>query len=149
MTELSYITYQWDDADIQTIYPEENSKAQLETEIDAMAGKHKLTVIAVNTNNKTTTKTQEVDGQDQSAKPSVSASKDSADRSKILFSATDANGLKNLAFTINGQRYELPASENQKELQYTFQVKEGHYSISVEAENIYGQKEAQNFIYDY
>lgn len=149
MAELSYVTYQWDDSDIQTIYPEENSKAQLETEIDAMSGKHKLTVIAVNTNNKTTTKTQEVDGVDQSAKPAVSASIDSADRSKILFSATDENGLKNLSFTINGQRYELPARENQKELQYTFQVKEGHYSISVEAENIYGQKEAQNFIYDY
>ena len=45
MAELSYVTYQWDDSDIQTIYPEENSKAQLETEIDAISGKHKLTVL--------------------------------------------------------------------------------------------------------
>ena len=115
-----------------------------------MAGKHTLTVIAVNTSNKTTTKTQEVDGVDESTKPTVSAAIDSADRSKIIFSASDESGLKNLSFTINGQKYELPAStEGQKELQYTFQVKEGHYSITVEAENIYGQTESQNFIYDY
>jgi len=147
---LSYVTYQWDDNDVQTIYPQEGSEAQLETEIEAMTGKHTLTVIAVNTNNKTTTKTQEVDGVDESTKPTVGAAIDSADRSKIIFSASDESGLKNLSFTINGQKYELPAStEGQKELQYTFQVKEGHYSITVEAENIYGQTESQNFIYDY
>lgn len=147
---LSYVTYQWDDSDVQTIYPQEGSEAQLETEIEAMTGKHTLTVIAVNTNNKTTTKTQEVDGVDESTKPTVGAAIDSADRSKIIFSASDESGLKNLSFTINGQKYELPAStEGQKELQYTFQVKEGHYSITVEAENIYGQTESQNFIYDY
>ena len=93
-----------------------------------MTGKHTLTVIAVNTNNKTTTKTQEVDGVDESTKPTVGAAIDSADRSKIIFSASDESGLKNLSFTINGQKYELPAStEGQKELQYTFQVKEGKW----------------------
>lgn len=147
---LSYVTYQWDNSDVQTIYPQEGSEAQLETEIDAIAGKHTLTVIAVNTSNKTTTKTQEVDGVDETMKPTVSASIDSSDRSKIIFSASDESGLKNLSFTINGQRYELPAStEGQKELQYTFEVKQGHYSITVSAENIYGQTESQNFIYDY
>ncbi len=146
---LSYVTYQWDDGDVQTIYPQAGSEAQLEAEIEGMPGKHTLTVIAVNTSNKTTKKTQEVDGVDNSSKPTVSASIDSTDRSKIIFSASDTNGLKNLSFTINGQRYELPANENQTDLQYTFQVKEGHYSITVEAENIYGQKQAQNFIYDY
>lgn len=147
---LAYVTYQWDDSDVQTIYPQEGSEAQLEAEIEAMTGKHTLTVIAVNTSNKTTTKTQEVDGVDESTKPTVGAAIDSTDRSKIIFSASDENGLKNLSFTINGQKYELPAStEGQKELQYTFQVKEGHYSITVSAENIYGQTESQDFIYDY
>lgn len=147
---LSYVTYQWDDGDVQTIYPQERSEAQLEAEIEALSGKHTLTVIAVNTSNKTTTKTQEVDGIDETTKPTVGAAIDSSDRSKITFSASDENGLTKLSFTINGQRYELPASEEgQKELQYTFQVKEGHYSITVSAENIYGQTESQDFIYDY
>ena len=146
---LSYVTYQWDDQDVQTIYPQAGSEAQLEAEIEGIPGKHTLTVIAVNTSNKTTTKTQEVDGVDDSSKPTVSAAIDSTDRSKIIFSASDTNGLKNLSFTINGQRYELPANENQKELQYTFEVSEGHYSITVEAENIYGLTSSQNFLYDY
>ena len=147
---LSYITYQWDDGDVQTIYPEEGSEAQLETEIDAMSGKHKLTVIAVNTSNKTSTKEQEVDGISEESKPTVGASVDASDRSKIQFSASDQIGLKKLSFTINGQRYDLYAEqENQTELQYTFQVSEGHYSITVEAENVNGQVASQDFIYDY
>ena len=147
---LSYVTYQWDDEDVQTIYPEEGSEAQLETEIEAPAGKHNLTVIAVNTSNKTTTKTQEVDGVDEGTKPSVKAAIDPADRSKIIFSASDQIGLKNLSFTINGQKYVLPAEgDNKTELQYTFEVKQGHYSITVEAENVNGQTESQDFTYDY
>ena len=147
---LSYVTYQWDDGDVQTIYPEEGSEAQLETEIEAPSGKHNLTVIAVNNSNKTATKTQEVDGISEESKPSVNAAIDSADKSKIIFSASDQIGLKSLSFTINGQRYELPAEgENKTELQYTFEVKEGHYSITVSAENINGQTESKNFIYDY
>ncbi len=147
---LSYVTYQWDDEDVQTIYPEEGSEAQLETEIEAPAGKHNLTVIAVNTSNKTTTKTQEVDGVDEGTKPSVKAAIEPADRSKIIFSASDQIGLKNLSFTINGQKYVLPAEgDNKTELQYTFEVKQGHYSITVEAENVNGQTESQDFTYDY
>lgn len=143
---LSYVTYQWDDNDVQTIYPQEGSEAQIEAEIDALSGTHTLTVIAVNSSNKTATRTQEVE---VTSKPNVGASIDQSDRSKIIFSASDENGLTKLAFTINGQRYELPANENQKELQYTFEVSEGHYSITVEAENIYGLTSSQNFLYDY
>ena len=143
---LSYVTYQWDANDIQTIYPNEGSEAQIEEEIEAIAGKHTLTVIAVNTNNRTITRTQEVDG---ASKPTVNAQIDQSDRSKIIFSASDESGLNNLSFVINGQRYVLPATEGQKELQYTFEVQQGHYSITVSAENIYGLQESKDFLYDY
>ena len=142
---LSYITYQWDDGEVQTITPQPGSEAQIEQEIEALSGSHKLTVTAVNTSNKTATKTQEVQG---STKPLAGARVE--DRAHIVFYATDNDGLANLKFTINGQEYILPGEGSPKELEYVFEVIPGHYSMTVTAENIYGlEADTQEFVYDY
>lgn len=142
---LSYITYQWDDGEVQTITPQPGSEAQIEQEIEALSGNHKLTVTAVNTSNKTATKTQEVQG---STKPLAGARVE--DKAHIVFYATDNDGLANLKFTINGQEYILPGEGSPKELEYVFEVAPGHYSMTVTAENIYGlEADTQEFVYDY
>ena len=72
------------------------------------------------------------------------------DQAHIIFYATDTDGLANLKFTINGQEYILPAEGAPKELEYSFEVKPGHYSMTVTAENIYGAvADTQEFVYDY
>ena len=142
---LSYITYQWDDGEVQTINPTPGSEAQIEQEIVALGGTHTLTVTAVNTSGKTVTKTQEVQG---TSKPLAGARVE--DQAHIIFYATDTDGLANLKFTINGQEYILPAEGAPKELEYSFEVKPGHYSMTVTAENIYGAvADTQEFVYDY
>ena len=58
-TEVSYLTYRWDDQDETKIDINSNTISQ---EIDTLNGKHKLTIVVVDVNNNTETKVQETNG---------------------------------------------------------------------------------------
>ena len=58
-TEVSYLTYRWDDQDEIKIDINSNTISQ---EIDTLNGKHKLTIVVVDVNNNTETKVQETNG---------------------------------------------------------------------------------------
>lgn len=58
-TEISYLTYRWDDQDETKIDINSNTISQ---EIDILNGKHKLTIVVVDVNNNTETKVQETNG---------------------------------------------------------------------------------------
>jgi len=58
-TEISYLTYRWDDQDEIKIDINSNTISQ---EIDTLNGKHKLTIVVVDVNNNTETKVQETNG---------------------------------------------------------------------------------------
>lgn len=58
-TEISYLTYRWDDQDETKIDINSNTISQ---EIDTLNGKHKLTIVVVDVNNNTETKVQETNG---------------------------------------------------------------------------------------
>lgn len=147
-TALSYITYRWDEEEETKVEAREDSKAQIEEEIDIPRGQHTLTVVVVNSNNKTITKTQEVK---TTTKPKIEISVDQSDPSYIIMSATDENAMKIMRFTINnGNTYEIDYSDrNEKKIEWRWQVQAGDNAIKVEAINADGIEEVQEARYPY
>ena len=58
-TEISYLTYRWDDQDENKI---DINSDTIDQTIDTLNGKHTLTVVVVDVNNRTETKVQETNG---------------------------------------------------------------------------------------
>lgn len=135
MVALSYITYRWDDGEEQTIYAQEDSKAQIETSIDTPVGEHTLTVVAVNSNNITETKTLSVVG---ATKPSIEASIDPNQPNQIIFTVRDENNVNLIEFTFNGQTYQIDYREQPAPaIQWTMELQPGDNQVSIKAYNIY------------
>lgn len=136
-TALSYITYRWDEEEETKVDATEESNAQIEQEIEIPVGQHKLTVVAVNTNNKTTTKEQEVKGV---IKPKLDVAVDANDPSYVIISGTDENAMKEVSFNINnGTTYRLDYSTvREKRIEYRMQVSPGENIIRVKGVNFDG-----------
>ena len=136
-TALSYITYRWDEEEETKIDATEESNAQIEKEVEIPVGQHKLTVVAVNTNNKTTTKEQEVKGV---VKPKLDVAVDANDPSYVIISGTDENAMKEVSFNINnGTTYRLDYSTvREKRIEYRMQVSPGENIIRVKGVNFDG-----------
>ena len=145
---LSYITYRWDQEEEVKVDAVEGSEAQIECEIDIPRGQHTLTVVAVNSNNKTVTKTQEVK---VVTKPQITVNYDPNDYSYIIMTATDENRMVKMQFSINnGQLYELDYSKvNEKKIEWRTQVQPGENQIKVYATNGDGVTEEVTVKYQY
>lgn len=132
--KLSLITYRWDENEELQIQIPEESSAQVEQEIDIPTGQHTLTVVAVNSQNKQVTKTQEVKGV---TKPKLTVEKDKDDPSYIILTAIDEVSLmKEMRFWINGKGYYvLETQDNGTKIQWRFQVQQGENLIKLTGTN--------------
>ena len=91
--ELSYLTYRWDEEEETKI---DINDTQTEQTIEIPKGQHTLTVVAVDVNNKTETKEQEVKGV---TKPKVEVTTDG--EANFVIKASDEEGIKKVEFIIN------------------------------------------------
>ncbi|MEI3357131.1 MAG: hypothetical protein V8R81_09190 [Clostridia bacterium] len=91
--ELSYLTYRWDEEEETKI---DINDTQTEQTIEIPKGQHTLTVVAVDVNNKTETKEQEVKGV---TKPKVEVTTDG--KANFVIKASDEEGIKKVEFIIN------------------------------------------------
>lgn len=98
--QISYMTYRWDDEDETTININNTSINQ---EIEVRKGKHTLTVVVVDVNNKTETKVQEIQG---ISKPTIDIGFND-DYSKYVVKLKDDVGLSEVVIILN-------EDENQK-----------------------------------
>lgn len=93
-TQISYMTYRWDDEDEETI---DINNTSIEKEIEARKGTHTLTIVVVDVNNKTETKVQEIKGV---SKPTIKIGLNN-DKTKYIISLSDEIGLKEVIIVLN------------------------------------------------
>ena len=91
---------------------------------------HTLTIVAVDINNKTTTKQQEVKGV---TKPKLDVK---TDGKNFIINASDNEKIEKIEFTLNGQPYSL--NVNKKEIQFSYPLVDGENLIKVTVYNTDG-----------
>ena len=131
--ELSYMTYRWDEDEEQRV---DINNTEIEQDIEIPMGQHTLTVIVVDVNNTTQTKTQEVKGV---TKPQLEVTTDGIENFTIK--ASDEEGIKRIEFIVNEtDKYainlnEVYALEDRKEFEYQFPLQDGENKLEVTAYN--------------
>ncbi len=127
--ELSYLTYRWDEEEETRVDINDMSIDQI---IEIPKGLHKLTVIAVDINNTTETKSKDINGV---TKPKVDVTTDGSDN--FIIHATDEQGLKKIEFIINeDEKYMLNIEDNRKELEYPYPLHDGENRLEIRVYNI-------------
>ncbi len=125
--ELSYLTYRWDEEEETRV---DINNTQIEQSIEIPMGQHTLTVIVVDINNTTQTKTQEVRGV---KKPNLEVTTDGS--SNFIIRVSDEGGLKRLEFTVNDtDKYKLELS-GRTELEYQWPIQDGENILDVTVYN--------------
>lgn len=129
--ELSYMTYRWDDEEETKI---DINDTKTEQKIEVKKGNHTLTVIVVDVNNKTETKTKEIQGV---TKPTLEVTTDGVEN--FVIKASDEQGLQKIEFIIYGEdnteRKRL-VLDGRTELEYKYPLHEGENKIEVTAYNL-------------
>ena len=102
-TEISYVTYRWnDEEEIQIDVSEEDNK-KIEFEIDIYKGKNDIVIVAVDSNNNSTTETESFTGV---TKPDITVTI-SADKKSVDIKCYHENGVKEIGLNINGLDYDV------------------------------------------
>ena len=125
--ELSYLTYRWDEEE-ETKVDINNNK--IEQKIETPKGLHTLTVIVVDANNQTITKTQEVRGV---TKPNLEVTTDGS--SNFIIKASDEQGLKRIELIIDETKKLKADLTGKKEFEYKVPLKEGVNKLQVTVYN--------------
>ena len=128
--KISYITYRWDEEDEQKVEVGDITFEQL---IEIPQGLHTLTIVAVDVNNKTTTKQQEVNGV---TKPELTVK---TDGKNFIRDAKDNEKLEKVEFILNGQGYRI--NINDKTFNYTYPLQDGENKLEVTVYNSNGLTE--------
>ena len=118
-TEISYLTYRWDDQDENKI--DINSKT-IDKEIDTLNGKHTLTIIVVDVNNHTETKVQQTNGV---SIPTIDI-RFNEDKTSYIINVKDDVELKEVIITLDEDDSKKYGQKiNGKEFQFEIALKEG------------------------
>lgn len=130
--QLQYMTYRWDDEEETKVDINNN---EIEQTIEIPKGQHTLTIIAVDINNKTETKEQEVNGV---TKPKLEITTDGSDN--FVIKASDEQGIKKVEFFINEEKYILDLEkvrplEERKEFEYPYPLHDGENNLKVTVYN--------------
>lgn len=116
-TNVSYMTYRWDEEDEEKVNVDDTS---FEQEIEALKGLHTLTVIVVDEDNNTDTKVQKIEG---ISKPKLEITYDEEVKHFVIITSDDEK-LSKIEFKMNEdpQTYLLNLEDmNLKELEYKVQ----------------------------
>ena len=131
-TEISYMTYRWDEEEEQKI---DINSTTVDQEIDIPMGEHNLTVILVDINNETITKEQKVKGV---TKPVIEIGADEA-KENYLVTITDETGLDKVEVTLRGETKTVTVEDNATEVKYRFPLIENDENIlEITAYNVDG-----------
>ena len=147
-TAIDYITYRYGDSQEVTIYAEEDGQTKIEKTIPASQGETDLVVEAVDKAQNVATKEQKIKGV---KRPTIEVIPDPNDPSYLIIKAYDDDGLRMIAYTLNGQDYKTDpnTSLNTKTFEYRQKVEPGESQILIHAYNINEQVTEFNGIYRY
>lgn len=128
-TKLDFITYRWNDETEQKVEATDDDK-KIEIELEILKGTNDLTVVAVDSNNNTTTENKSFTG---ITKPEIKITV-SGDKSSVNISVNHDNGIKELKLNINGQDYNVDiGNDNPTSLGFDVQLADEKNEITVTA----------------
>ncbi len=129
-TQLEYITYMWNEGEQVTVQSDEENKKQIQIELDIPIGKNTITVIAVDSSNKTKSASKTLEGV---TKPVINYGWPNGDASTLEIITTHENGIKSIYYTLNGNpaQYETPEGETQTSLSFTINSFEGYNELEL------------------
>ncbi len=131
-TEITYMTYRWDDEEEQRI---DINATTVDQEIDIPMGTHDITVILVDANNETITKEQKVMG---TTKPTINIGPDDAGE-YYLITITDEAGLERVELNFRGEEKTITVEDGRKELKYKLPLNKGDENrLEITAYNVDG-----------
>ena len=130
-TEISYMTYRWDDGEEQRVEINSNTVNQ---EIEIPMGEHRLTIVLVDINNESIIKEQTIKGV---TKPTIEIDVDEAEENYLIV-ISDDTGLARIEFTFNGEEHEITVDDASKELKYKLTLTSGENRLEMTAYNVDG-----------
>ena len=134
---ISYITYRWDEE--EEIKIDIDSK-QSEQNILVPKGEHTLTVIAVDEDNKTTTKEKTVKGV---VEPEIETYVD--ETGKFIITLKDESGLEKIELIANETDKLEKELEGKKEVKFGYMLKDGENIIKIRLTNVDGVNVEKEF----
>ena len=133
-SELSYLTYRWDEEEETRI---DINNTQIEQEIEAIKGTHTLTVIVVDVNNNTETKEIEVQGV---TKPKLEVAPD-ASGNNFVVTMSDEKKKEKVEFIINETKKYRVMLDGKTEHEFSYPLEEGENKLNVTVYNTSGVTE--------
>jgi len=136
-TSLDFITYRWNDEEEQKVEVSEEDNTKIEVEIDILKGVNDITVVAVDSNNNTTTEVKSYTGL---TKPEITITV-SADKKYADIIVKHENGITELGGVLNNNPFgvEIP-EEKPTEISFRVEFVEGQNSLIVNATSVDGTK---------
>ena len=125
-TEISYVTYRWNDEPEEQIQPTGNDKAKIETRIEIRQGENTLSVSAVDANNNTSSRQDKIAGL---TKPTIEVY---VDGDSFVITAKHAVAIERIEYTLNGKKYSIQL-EPGPIMQYRQKMNAGTNNLSVQA----------------
>lgn len=128
-TALEFITYRWNDEEETRVSPEDADKKSIKKELEIKRGENDITVVAVDTNNNTTTVTKQFKGV---TKPEILIEL-SADGSSLDITCTHDVGIKKIEYTLNDRKYEGTFDDSPTSVQFEQALDVGYNRIILTA----------------
>lgn len=135
-TKIDFITYRWNDEEEVKVEASEDNDKEIVTEVPIKRGKNDITIVAVDSENNTTTETKSYTGL---TKPEITVGL-SADGSTLIIKATHENGVKSVYYTLNDNPYQGDFEEqgNPKEVEFTQVLDEGYNRLVLTVTSVDG-----------
>lgn len=134
-TALDFITYRWNDEEEIKVMPEDDDR-EIKKELEIMKGENDITIVAVDTNNNTTTETKTFRGV---TNPEILIVL-SADGSSLDITCTHEVGIKKVEYTLNDQKYEGEFDDSPTTVQFNQDLDIGYNRIILTAISVENTK---------
>lgn len=143
-TEISYLTYQWENQEEIRVDVTDENKKTISINIPVLTGENLLIVKATDASGNTRTDRLNVNG---IVEPTIEIYADE-NTAEFVIKLTDEMGLKILAYDHNGEKIKIEL-DGQYEVEHRVKLQDGTNTITVYAFNIQDSMSQYTGIYDY
>ena len=135
-TEISYMSYQWEDGEPVIINANQQGQTEITTEVPLVVGSKKIKIIAKDTNENIEEIEKEI--VTSTAKPKITLRRN---KQKISIEVEDKDGIASITANLNGEEHKLTDINRKKVKVGYLYLREGNNTISVEITNVNGYTE--------
>ena len=135
-TEISYMSYQWEDGEPVIINADQQGQTEITTEVPLVVGSKKIKIIAKDTNGNIEEIEKEI--VTSTAKPKITLRRN---KQKISIEVEDKDGIASITANLNGEEHKLNDINRKKVKVGYLYLREGNNTISVEITNVNGYTE--------